>query len=68
MSKKPVEVPTIGFNEALKRIAKFDKEKLPDNLKQDAKEKPVKQNASRAKRQTTLMAMFASALVQIQVY
>lgn len=50
MSKKPVEVPTIGFNEALKRIAKFDKEKLPDNLKQDAKEKPVKQNASRAKR------------------
>lgn len=30
MSKKPVEVPNIGFNEALKRIAKFDKNDLID--------------------------------------
>ena len=49
MSKKPVEVPNIGFNEALKRIAKFDKETMPDNLKQDAKEKaaPSKDGAGK---------------------
>jgi hypothetical protein len=39
MSNKPVEVPKVGFNEALQRIAKFDKDKLPDNLKQNSKEK-----------------------------
>ena len=51
MSKKPVEVPNIGFNEALKRIAKFDKEKLTENLKQDAKEKtaPSKDGAGKGK-------------------
>lgn len=38
MSKKPVEVPNIGFNEALNRIAKFNKEKLPANLKQEKHE------------------------------
>ena len=39
MSNKPVEVPKVGFNEALQLIAKFDKEKLPDNLRQNSKEK-----------------------------
>ena len=37
MSNKPVEVPKVGFNEALQRIAKFDKSKLPENSKQDGK-------------------------------
>jgi hypothetical protein len=35
MSKKPIEVPKIGFNEALQRISKFDKDTLPDSLKKD---------------------------------
>lgn len=39
MSNKPVEAPKVGFNEALERIAKFDKEKLPNNLKQANKGK-----------------------------
>lgn len=49
MSNKPVEVPKVGFNEALQRIAKFDKEKLPDNLRQNSKEKtaPSKDSAVR---------------------
>lgn len=46
MSKKPVEVLNIGFNEALQRIAKFDKEKLPvdnkvDEVKKSKKTKPI---------------------------
>ena len=49
MSNKPVEVPKIGFNEALQRIAKFDKDKLPDKLKQSNKEKtaPSKDSADK---------------------
>jgi hypothetical protein len=36
-----VEVPKVGFNEALQRIAKFDRRKLSDNLKQKiAKKEP----------------------------
>lgn len=39
MSKKPVEVPNIGFNEALKRIAKFDKNDLIDEPVKNQKKK-----------------------------
>jgi hypothetical protein len=50
MSNKPVEVPKVGFNEALQRIVKFDKDKLPDNLKQSSKEKdPPKDGAIEVK-------------------
>ena len=49
MSNKPIEAPKVGFNEALQRIAKFDKCKLPDNLKQNSNEKtaPSKNSAVR---------------------
>ena len=33
MSNKPVEVPKVGFNEALQRIAKFSKDDLPVETK-----------------------------------
>lgn len=46
MSKKPVEVPNIGFNEALKRIAKFDKNDLIDE--------PVKNQKKKSHLQKTL--------------
>lgn len=46
MSKKPIEMPKIGFNEALKRISKYDKEKLPDKLKNKNKENPTLKNSA----------------------
>ena len=54
MNDKPAQVPDIGFNEALQRIAKFDKEKLPDNLKKNSKEKtaPSKDSADKVKPKT----------------
>ena len=52
MSNKPVEVPKIGFNEALQRIAKFDKEKLHDNLKQGKEKAPPKDGAVEVKQKT----------------
>lgn len=54
MSNKPVELPKVGYNEALQRIAKFNKEKLPDNLKQNSKEKtaPSKDSADKVKPKT----------------
>ena len=45
MSKKPVEVPNIGFNEALNRIAKFDKNELSDNRIKTQKTPDVKKEA-----------------------
>lgn len=35
MSKKPVEVPNIGFNEALQRIASFNKNDLLGDKESD---------------------------------
>jgi hypothetical protein len=52
MSNKPVEVPKVGFNEALQRIAKFDKEKLPDNLRPNSKEKTAPSKDSAVKTST----------------
>lgn len=53
MSDNPVKLPDIGFNDALQRIAKFDKENLPDNLKQSSKEKaPPKDGAVKVKQNT----------------
>jgi hypothetical protein len=52
MKDKPVKIPDIGFNEALQRIAKFDKDKLPDNLKQNSKEKTAPSKDSAVKTST----------------
>lgn len=39
MSDKPVKLPDIGFNEALQRIAKFSKDDLPVEKKNEPKNK-----------------------------
>ena len=39
MKDKPVRIPDIGFNEALQRIAKFSKDDLPVEKKNEQKNK-----------------------------
>ena len=64
MSKKPVEVLNIGFNEALQRIAKFDKEKLPVDNKVDEVKKSKKTNPYQANRIIERVILKKTTLIQ----